>query len=67
MNGEVMKGRGFLSSITHGVKSLLKHQQGSREANDKDRLGSDDAKDDPLDAGGDHQLRHSHHLLRFVS
>lgn len=52
--------------VTHAEERFLKQQQGSREADHKDGLGSEEAEDDPLDAGGDHQLRYAHHSFRFV-
>lgn len=54
------------SKATHAVEGLLKQQQRSGEADHQHRLGSDETEDDPLDAGGDHQLRDAHHLFRFV-
>lgn len=45
-----------LTTRTYSVKSLFKDEQGSRETNDQNRLGGDDAEDDSLDASGDHKL-----------
>lgn len=55
------------ATYTYREKSFFKHQQWSWEANDKDRLGSNEAEDDTLDAGGDHELWHTHIFVSFVS
>lgn len=54
-------------AFTYSEKSFLKHQQRSREANDEDRLGSEQTEDDAHETGGYHELWHTHHPLRFVS
>lgn len=45
---------GHPTTHTYNIKGFLKHQQWSREADDQDRLCSDETEDDTLDAGGDH-------------
>lgn len=58
---------GHPTTHTYNIKSFLKDQQWSREADDQDGLCSDETEDDTLDAGGDHKLWHAHHFFRFVS
>lgn len=52
---------------TYGSKGFLEQEQRSGEADDEDGLGGKETEDDTLDAGRDHELRHTHHFLCFVS
>ena len=56
-----------MTGITHGIEGFLKHQQRSWEADDQHRLRSQEAEDDSLDAGGDQELRHTHHAVHLIS
>lgn len=52
---------------THRVKSFLKDEEGSREADDEEGLGAEEAEEHALHTGRDEQLRHPHHPLGLLT
>lgn len=52
---------------THRVKGFLKDEEGSREADDEEGLGAEEAEEHALHTGGDEQLRHPHHPVGLLT
>lgn len=53
--------------ITHSEEGLFEHQQWTGETNHQDGLSCNEAEDDPLNAGGDEELRNTHHVFHLIS